>query len=314
MALSSASRLALVFCTVLVALPCQAQSRYAVLIGGLGGSPEYTRTLQQYLFDTHAALTGPLGFEEKHVVVLTETAIAETAPADGIANAENIRSTFATLAGQVTLDDHVYVILFGHGSFDGRQAMLNIARRDLSSVDYAQLVNTLPAGRIVFINTASASGPFVAALSAPDRIVITATRSGTQRNLTVFPRFLVEALSSPSADLDRNGSLSVLEIYNYAALQTSGHFEENGHLATEHALLDDTGDGEGARQEDLANGPDGNLAAVTYLRRTPLAAHKAGTKPIERKIPQPKPPKPSMAEKPTNDPLKAPMFRRPGPN
>ncbi len=270
MALSATARLTVALYACLVAWPCLAQTQYAVLIGGLGGSPEYTGTLRQYLFDAHAALVGPLGFEESNVTVLSEPATAGEPVVDAIANAENIRAAFTALAGLVTPQDQVYVVLFGHGSFDGRDAMLNIARRDLSSADYALLINALPAARIVFVNTASASAPFVAALSAPERVVITATRSGTQRNQTIFPRFFVEALSSPSADLDRDGSLSVLEVFNYAAIQTAGHFEGEGLLATEHPLIDDTGDGEGTRLEQLRDSQDGHLAAVTFLRRPSL--------------------------------------------
>lgn len=254
----------------LLAAPGAAQSRYALIVGGLGGSPEYVDAIRQHLFDAHAAFTGPLGMAPDHVTVLAEPATATERIVDAVANAENIRAAFATLASRATAQDQVYVLLFGHGSFDGTHAMLNIARRDLSSTDYAQLVDALPAGRIVFINTASASGPFVGALSGAERIVITATRSGTQRNRTVFPRFLVEALASPSSDLDRDGSLTVLEAYRYAALQTAGHFEREGHLATEHALIDDSGDGQGTRLEELRDSADGHLAEVTFLRRPSL--------------------------------------------
>ena len=249
-------------------LPAQAQ--HAVLIGGLGGTPEYTGVIRQSLFDAHAAFVGPLGVSEDHITVLAEPSLAGEPPVDGIANAENIRAAFAELAQRVRPEDAVYVLLFGHGSADGTVARLNIARRDLSSLDYAELIGTLNADRVVFVNTASASGPFVAALSAPDHIVITATRSGSQRNQTVFPRFWIEALTSPAADMDRDGSLSVLEVFNYAAFQTESYFEGQGLLATEHALLDDNGDGEGTRLESLPDSSDGHLAAATFLRRPSL--------------------------------------------
>ena len=248
-----------------------AQTRHALLIGGLGGSPEYSSSLRQYLFDTHSALVGSLGFAADNVTVLAEPASAQEPAIDGVANADNIRTAFADLVTQVSPQDHVYIFLFGHGSSDGREAMLNIARRDLTSADYTQLVDRLPAARIIFINTASASGPFIAALSAPDRIIITATRSDTQRNQTIFPRFMVDAFSDPSADLDRDGSLSVLEIFRYTALTVAAHYSDGGHLATEHALIDDTGNKEGTRLEDLADKPDGHLAAVTYLRQSATA-------------------------------------------
>lgn len=240
---------------------------YAVLIGGLGGSAEYTEKFQQYLFDTHRALVEDFQFPADHVTVLAEAALSNLAFVDGEATAENIRAHFAALASQVAAADHVYVLLFGHGSYDGQNAQLNIPRRDLNDADYAALVDALPAGRVVFVNTASASAPFIDALSALDRIVITATRTGTQRNETVFPRFLVEALTNPAADLDKNGDLSVREIFQYAAEKTDQSFTETSHLATENALLDDTGDGQGYRVEELDDAAEGNLAAVTYLRR-----------------------------------------------
>ena len=135
------------------------------------------------------------------------------------------------------------------------------------------MINALPAERIVVINTASASGPFIDALSAPDRIVITATRTGTQRNETTFPQFLIEAFTSPEADLDKDGDLSVREVFQYAAEKTARSFTETNHLATEHALLDDTGDAQGQRVEDLEAAAEGNLAGITYLkRRTALLA------------------------------------------
>lgn len=241
--------------------------QYAVLIGGLGGSPEYTEQFQQYLYETRKVLIDAFELPAANVTVLAEASLKDLDFVDDVATAENIRARFAALASTVTAADQVYVILFGHGSFDGQNAQLNIPRRDLNDVDYAELVNALPAGRIVFVNTASASAPFIGALSAPDRIVITATRTGTQRNETVFPRFFVEALTSPAADLDKNGDLSVREAFQYASEKTAQSFTETSHLATENALLDDNGDAEGHRIEELEEAAEGNLAAVTYLKR-----------------------------------------------
>ena len=118
----------------------------------------------------------------------------------------------------------------------------------------------------------SSSGPFIQALSGVNRIVITATRTGTQRNQTIFPTYLVESLVEPAADLDRDGSLSIKEVFQYAAQQTALHYETEGHLATEHSLLDDNTDGEGTRVEALDESGDGNLASVTWLRRTQVLA------------------------------------------
>jgi hypothetical protein len=249
----------------------QSGDRYALLIGGLGGSDEHTVRFQRYLFDTRKALVEAHGFSAEHVTVLGETKLEGLDFVDGVSLEETIRAQFAALAGRVTTDDHVYILLFGHGGYDGTEAKFNVPRTDLTQGQYAELVGTLRAGRVVFINTASASAPFVDALSGAGRIVITATRVGSQKNETNFPGFLVDGLTSPGADRDKNGSLSVLEWFTYAAEKTDQWFEDNGNIATENALIDDNGDGEGTRLSELAAGADGNLAGLTYLSRREAA-------------------------------------------
>ena len=253
--------------SLLLPLSAAAQDRYAVLVGGLGGSAEHTEKFRQYLFETRQAFVDGFGVPAANVTVLAEPAIAEESFVADVSTASTIRAHFGRLAQRMRKDDQLFVILYGHGSFDGTNARLNIPRRDLNDVEYAELVDAIPAARIVFVNTAAASAPFVEALSAPDRIVIAATKSGTQRNETSFPQFFVEALTSADADLDKNGDLSVLEAFRYAAEQTARYYAETQHLATEHPQLDDSGDAEGTRAERLDGSPDGNLAAVTYLRR-----------------------------------------------
>lgn len=262
---------------MMLALPLGARAqeageRYVVLIGGLGGEAAYTEKFRQYLFDAHRAFTGRFGVPAANVTVLAEKALEGQPFVDGVATAEAVGDAFARLARRVGPDDHVYVVLFGHGSYDGTRARLNIPRRDLDDADYAALVGGLGAGRLVFINTAGASGPFVEVLRAPGRVVITATRSGSERNETVFPRAFLDALTNPAADLDRDGALTVREVFVYAARAVARSFEETGHLATEHALLEDTGAGPGLGLDALDAGSGGALAGVTYLRRTALAA------------------------------------------
>ena len=257
-------------------LPAAAQERYAVVIGGLGGSPEYTSTFQTYLLESRRALEEAFGIPPANIAVLAEPGAQNLEAVSDVSSAENIRAHFADLAEKVEAGDEVYVLLFGHGSFSGDQAQFNIPRRDLSSDDYAELLDALAAETVVFVNTASASGPFADALSGPGRIVITATRTGTERNETVFPQFFIEAMTSPSADLDKNGDLSVRELFVYAAEQTAQSYEAEGHLATEHALLEDTGDGEGHEVDELDEAGEGALAAVTYLKRRKAPALAAG--------------------------------------
>lgn len=267
---------------VLCLLPgiVRAQQRHAILIGGLGGTPEQTDRLRQYLYDARQAFVGPLGFDDERVTILAESALAQEDFVEAVSTAENIGAYFEGLAGGVSDADLVFVLLFGHGTYDGRTARFNIPRRDLEAARYAEFLNRLRAERTIFINTASASGPFVGELSAPDRIVITATRTGTQQNQTVFPAFLVEALGDPAADLDKNGGLSVREAFQFAAERTAASYAASGHLATEHSLLEDTGDGSGYRLEELDEEGEGYLAQITYFRSADDLDIPAGAGPL----------------------------------
>ncbi len=268
MALSKATGITLAIIFACITSSVNAQERHALIIGGLGGAPEQTSRIASHLEKTYNAFIGPLGFEEEHVTVLGERTLIGSAYIHGESTAENIRAHFLELSEELTPEHELYILLFGHGSYDGEQSALNIPRRDLSGSDYAALIHDLQVRRSIWICTMSASGPFIQALSAPERIVITATRTGTQRNQTIFPEHLTEALVDPAADLDRDANLSLREVFQYTAEETARHYEREGHLATEHSLLDDNGDREGTRADMLDESNDGFVASVIWLRRS----------------------------------------------
>jgi hypothetical protein len=139
-------------------------------------------------------------------------------------------------------DGELWLVFIGHGTFDGRSAKFNLRGPDISADDLAAVLK--PGKRpLALIDCTSASGPFINALSAPGRVIITATRSGYEVNVTRFGGFLARAIADPAADLDKDGQTSLLEAYLLASRQVEQFYKEAGRLATEHALLDDNGDG-----------------------------------------------------------------------
>lgn len=240
---------------------------YALLIGGSGGGGEYSTKYQRFLLESRKALIENFQFPESNVIVLAESHSAEEDFVTDISRAENIRAQFAALSKRVTENDRVYIILFGHGTYDGRNAKFNIPGLDLKDTDFADLVGMLNANRVVFVNTTELSFSFIEALSAENRIIITATRSNAQRYETRFPEYFIEALQSPESDLDKNGNLSLLEIFKYAAERTARWFEAENHVPTEHSLLEDTGDKMAFRIEELEANAEGNFSETTYLKR-----------------------------------------------
>ncbi|MBM3883834.1 MAG: hypothetical protein FJ387_29715 [Verrucomicrobia bacterium] len=138
----------------------------------------------------------------------------------------------------------LWLVLLGHGTFDGKEAKFNLRGPDLTGAESATLLK--PFRRpLVVINCASASAPFLRALAGPERVIVTATRSGYEQNYARFGQYLAEAIAAPAADLDRDGQTSVLEAFLQASRQVATFYEQAGRLATEHALLDDNGDGLG---------------------------------------------------------------------
>jgi hypothetical protein len=142
----------------------------------------------------------------------------------------------------------LWLVLIGHGTYDGKTAKFNLRGPDLSAEDLAAALK--PCHRpLVIIQCASASGPFLPALSAPGRVIITATRSGYEANFARFGGYLARALADPAADLDHDGQVSLLEAFLLASRQVDQFYREQGRMMTEHALLDDNGDGLGTPPE-----------------------------------------------------------------
>jgi len=238
-----------------------AEERYALIVTGAPGGAAYATTYQKWEQQLTAALRDRLGFSPDRIEVLSGT----SADADQSSTRPHVERVVAHLKSVAHGDDLVLVVLIGHGTADGGNAKFNLPGPDMTSTDWAALLHELP-GRLVFIDTTAASSPFLADLSARGRIVITATGSTAERYDTVFPAQLITALSDPAADLDKNGRVSVWELFQFVNRGVARHFDEQGLLATEHALMDDNGDGIGA--DAAAKSPsDGALARATYLER-----------------------------------------------
>ncbi len=138
----------------------------------------------------------------------------------------------------------LWLVFIGHGTFDGKETKFNLRGPDFSATELAELLK--PFRRpVAVINSASASSPFINKLSAPGRVIVTATRSGYEQNYARFGKYLAEAIADPTADLDKDEQTSVLEAFVMASRKVQEFYEAEGRLATEHALLDDNGDGLG---------------------------------------------------------------------
>jgi len=250
---------ALALAAILSLMPSTAGAgeRYALVVSGASGGAEYATQYAAWTKDLASVLVDRMKIERSHLRVLTDTPDAASA-----ATAANVRQFLTTVRRAMSRDDLLFIVLIGHGTYDGVDAKFNLVGADLESAQWAELVAGL-SGRVVIVNTSPASFPFIERLTGERRIVITATDSVAQRFDTVFPAFFIKALQGDAADLDKNDRVSIWEAFISAAGDVRRYYQRRGQLSTERALLDDNGDGVG--RDAGGNGDDGSLATHTYL-------------------------------------------------
>src|SRR5687768_232544 len=212
-----------------VSTAAHAQNTQALIITGLVGEPRIGTEMQRDASALRDAVTRRFGGTAR---VLTST----TTPRSDRAG---LQQAFVALAKTSALGDRVLVVLIGHASAEGGEARFNIAGPDVTASEIAGMLSPLRDRSVAVVIATTASGAFVPALSAPGRIVITATRSGGENEEVAFTRFFARALNEDGADSNKDGGVSLAEAFDYARSEVARYYEQNKRLATEHALLDD---------------------------------------------------------------------------
>jgi hypothetical protein len=213
---------------------------YYLTVAGLGGEQEYETRFTGWAKELEMILKG-----EPNAKI--ETLMGPQA------TRANIQAKLADYAKQAKADDDVVLFLIGHGGYDEADYKFNIPGPDLSATDLAMWLDKIPAHQLI-VNMTSCSGGSIVTMAKAKRVVITATKAGTERNAPVFARFWIEALRDPAADADKNEVITALEAFRYAEAKTVKYYEEAKRLATEHPLLEDAGKSEGVRAPGADNG------------------------------------------------------------
>jgi len=254
-----------------------------VIVAGVGGTPEHRERFSGWARDLcAAALATPA---PGRVRVLVERLPADGEPADPCAPAA--RSTQEELAreieearGAAAARAGLMLVLIGHGSAGG-SPRFQLPGPDLSPERLAAMLDGFGSAPVTVAHLGSAAGAFVPALTGPGRVVLAATRAG-ETNETRFPRHFIAALAGDEGDRNKDGLLSALEAFDFARRGVEREYEQEGLLRTEHALLDDNGDGVGSLEPEMAAGMDGVLAARrALLVRSAEAVVDASAEPPE---------------------------------
>jgi hypothetical protein len=203
-----------------------------LVVAGAEGEAEFAGN-----FEAQVATWSKVGAAARAKTILVGAGAAE-----GATDHDRIKEALA--AETKDGNSELWLVLVGHGTFDGKEAKFNLRGPDVSASELADWLKPFKRP-IAIIDTSSASAPFLVKLTAPKRAVVTSTRSGYEQNFSRFGKYFAEAIADPRSDLDKDGQISLLEAFLSASTRTNEFYKTEGRLATEHALIDDNGDGLG---------------------------------------------------------------------
>ena len=273
-------------------------TRRALILGGLPGDDDHRALYAGAVEKIAKALTDRYGFQASEVLVRFGVPTKEgdgpaLAASRGLSDRAGIEAEVAELRKRLTPDDTLWVIALGHGHHDGRRTYFNMPGADLTEAAFGKVFAGLKCREQLFFITTSSSGFFLRPLAAPGRIVITATEPDQEVNETIYPLALADVLAAPppEADLDKDGALSALELYLAVATDVLKRYADAEEISTEHAQLDDNGDGRGT--EIQLNYLPPELGGRTFKEGPPPIGPKAdGLLSSKVRVDIPAPPKP----------------------
>lgn len=242
-------------------------NKYAVILAGPAVGEVNELRFRQWALSLYDILARDYGYNSDTITLLYDRGEMDGPGGDRIDAAcdrEGIEQQFAILKSRVKIGDQISLFLIGHGSGAEEEAKFNIVGPDLTGVEFAELLDQFKQQDVVVVNTTSASYGFSAALSSEGRVVISSTRSSSEKYDPIFSRYFIEALDSRNGDRDKNNRMSMLEAFNYAKNSVAQWYEEQGRLAAEHAGLDDNGDALFSLNPG-AEEADGRLAEIAFI-------------------------------------------------
>jgi hypothetical protein len=248
-------------------------TRRALIVCGLPGDDEHRKLFAETIEKLYKALTEKYGFSASEVLVRFGVpgqpgdgpALAK---AKGLSNREGIAAAVDELRKRLVPEDTLWVIVLGHAHYDGRHSHLNLPGPDLDERAFAKLFEGLKAREQVFFITTPASGFYLKPLVASGRVTITATEADQEVNETLFPLALADVLEAPpeETDRDKDGKISVFELYLGVIVNVMNRYVADENLPTEHAKLDDNGDGHGSELQESYLPPE--LGGIAGQKKT----------------------------------------------
>lgn len=247
-----------------------AQTR-VVIVSGLGGEAKYSTEFGVEAIGLATALHDRFGVPDSNIAWFGEDSVNRAPRFRGQSTKVNIEKAIMAIAAKAEPSSQFVLVLIGHGAGEGADTRISIPGPDLDANDIARLLAAFPTQRVALVNLTSASGDMIPVVAGANRVIITATKTAFERNESHFGQYFVEAFTKDGADADKDGRVSLLEAFRYAALETKRFYDTGSLLQSEHAQLADGGAKEGT------NAPTGRVGDGALARRFFFGAGKGAT-------------------------------------
>ena len=259
---------------VFVALACaalgqsvSAQQTHVLIITGLSAEPQYKAAFLKTAATLADSARARWKVADSSLIVLGEDPADDPKHIKGKSTKEEVANAFLRLSKRVAPGDVLLVFLNGHGAGEGPTSRVNLPGPDPTAADYAAWLSGFARQTIVFVNAASGSGDFLPVLAGRGRVVVAATKTGIERNETVFATPFVRGLTGTEADADKDGRVSIFEAFDFAKKEVARAYEADKKMLTEHAVLSDTNLARRVSFGPPVGGADPRIAALVAERQ-----------------------------------------------
>lgn len=234
--------------------------KYAIIVSGESNDAQHYTWFKNSTKQAYDLLITK-GYSDNNIDYLFETA-SETG-VDYESTVDNFTMVIDQLREKSTSIDNIVVILIGHGYFDGTNSYYTLHDYNIQDTEMADMFSDIKRDKVVFVFSPCNTGGFIDDLSGPDTVVISSTRPDESNKAAFIEPFL--ASFDGSGDKNNDGNVSFAEAFNFASKSVGDQYKNNnwGNL-TEHAQLDDNGDGI-SHEAPVPNEGDGGLARESYL-------------------------------------------------
>ena len=216
------------------------QQVHVLVVTGLSGEPQYRAPFLQAAAMLADSARRRWGVADSSLIVLGEDPAADPAHITGRSTRAEVAQAFLRLSRRVAPGDVLLVFLNGHGAGERALSRVNLPGPDPTAADYATWLLGFARQTVVFVNAASGSGDFIPVIAGKGRVVVTATKTGIERNESIFARPFVRGLTGTEADADKDGRVSVFEAFDFARKEVARAYDADKKMLTEHAVVSDS--------------------------------------------------------------------------